>query len=138
MLVCSGVSWRNAKKTVTTSSIMATKFIACYETSNHGIWLRNLVTMLQIVEGIERSIKIYYDNKSVVLYSNDNRSSAKSKHIDIKFLVVKEMVQSGNISIKHLGTISIITYPLTKGLPSKIFHEHTACMGVLPLVKSLV
>jgi len=60
------------------------------------------------------------------------------KHIDIKFLVVKEMVQSGQISVEHLGTNSIIADPLTKELPPKVFHEHVAHMGVLPFEESLV
>ena len=70
-----------------------------------------------------------------MLYSNNNRSSTKSKHIDIKFLVVKEKVQcsvqSEQISIEHIGTNSMIADPLTKGLPPKVFHEHTARMGVV-------
>ena len=73
------------------------------------------------MKGIERPLKLYCDNKLVVLYSNNNRSSTKSKHIDIKFLVVKERVQSGQIFIKHLGTNSMIANPLTKGLPPKVF-----------------
>jgi len=95
MLAGGVVSWCSAKQTLTTSSIMAAEFVACYETLNHGIWLRNFVTGLQIMEGIERQLKLYCDNKSTILYSNNNRSSTKSKHIDIKFLVVKERVQSG-------------------------------------------
>ncbi|XP_040867759.1 secreted RxLR effector protein 161-like [Glycine max] len=95
MLAGGVVSWHSAKETLTTSSTMAAKFVACYVASNHGIWLRNFVTGLQIMEGIERPLKLYCDNKLVVLYSNNNRSSAKSKHIDIKFLVVKKRVQSG-------------------------------------------
>ena len=83
------------------------------------------------MEGIERPLKLYCDNKSAVLYSNNNRSSSRSKHIDIKFLVVKERVQSGQISIEHIGTNSMIADPLTKGLPPKVFHEHTAHMGVI-------
>ena len=138
MLAGGVVSWRNAKQTLTTSSTMATEFVACYETLNHGIWLRNFVTGLQILEEIERPLNLYCDNKSVVLYSNNNRSSTKSKHIDIKFLVVKEMVQSGQISIEHLGTNSMIADPLTKGLPPKVFHEHVAHMGVLQFEESLV
>ena len=74
------------------------------------------------MDNIERPLKLYCDNKLVVLYSNNNRSSTKSKHIDIKFLVVKEKVQSGQISIEHLGTNSMIADPLTKGLPPKVFH----------------
>ena len=130
------VSWRSAKQTLTASSTMATEFVACYEASNHGIWLRNFVTGLRIVEGIERPLKLYCDNKSAVLYSNNNRSSTKSKHIDIKFLVVKERVQSGQISIEHLGTNSMVADPLTKGLPPKVFHEHVVHMGVLQFEES--
>ena len=69
------------------------------------------------MEGIERPLKLYCDNKSAVLYSNNNKSSIKSKHIDIKSLIVKERVQSGQISIEHLGTNAMIADPLTKGLP---------------------
>ena len=90
------------------------------------------------MEGIERPLKLYCDNKSAVLYSNNNRSSTKSKHIDIKFLVVKERVQSGQIFIEHLGTNSMIANPLTKGLPPKVFHEHVAHMSVLSFKESLV
>lgn len=49
---------------------------------------------LNIIKGIERPLKLYYDNKSTVLFSNNNKSSSKSKHIDIKFMVFKERVQS--------------------------------------------
>ena len=92
---------------------------------------RNFVTGLRIVDGIERPLKLFCDNKSAVLYSNNNRSSTKSKHIDIKFLVVKERVQSGQLSIEHIGTNSMVTDSFTKGLPPKVFHEHTAHMGVV-------
>ena len=66
-----------------------------------------------------------------MLYSNNNRSSLKSKRIDIKFLVVKERVQSGQVSIEHIGTNSMIADPLTKRLLPKVFHEHIAHMGIV-------
>ena len=112
---------------------MVAEFVACYKASNHGIWLRNFVTGLRIFDGIVRPLKLFCDNKSTVLYSNNNKSSTKSKFIDTKFLVVKERVQSGLISIEHIGTNSMIADPLTKGLPPKVFHEHTAHMGVVSL-----
>ena len=131
MLAGGAISWRSAKQTLIASSTMTAEFIACYEASNHGIWLRNFVTGLRVIDGIERPLKLFCDNQSVVLYSNNNMSSTKSKHIDIKFLVVKERVQSGQMSIIHIGTNSMIADPLTKGLPPKMFHEHTARMGVM-------
>ena len=51
--------------------------------------------------------------------------------LKIKFLVVKERVQSLQVSIKHISTNSMITDPLTKGLPPKVYHEHVTHMGVV-------
>jgi hypothetical protein len=79
---------------------------------------------------IKLPLKLYCNNSSVVLYSNNNRSSSKSKHIDIKFLAVNERVQSGLISIEHIGTAFMLADPLTRGLIPKQFHEHVAHMGI--------
>jgi len=111
---------------------MAAKFIACLEASNHGIWLRNFVTGLCVIDGIERPLRIYCDNESTIQYSNNNRSITKSKFIDIEFVVVKEKVQDKQISIEHIGINFMLADPLTKGLVPKIFHEHTVHMGVIP------
>ncbi|XP_068658039.1 secreted RxLR effector protein 161-like [Aristolochia californica] len=131
MLGEEAISWKSAKQTLIVSSTMAAEFIACFEASNLEIWLQNFVTGLRVVDGIDKSLKIYCDNKSVVLYSNNNRSSTKSKFIDIKFLVVNERVWDRQISIEHIGTSSILADSLTKGLTLKVFHEHTAHMGVI-------
>jgi len=93
MLAGGVASWKFAKWTHVASSTMAIEVVACYEASNHGIWLRNFVTRLHVVNDIKKPLKIYCDNNSAVLYSNNNNNSTKSKHIDIKFLVVKERVQ---------------------------------------------
>ena len=82
------------------------------------------------MKSIERPLRLFCDNKLAVMYSNNNRSSSKSKHIEIKFLVGKERVQSGQVFIEHIGTNSMIADPLTKGLPPKVFHEHITHMGV--------
>ncbi|RDX69004.1 hypothetical protein CR513_51943, partial [Mucuna pruriens] len=119
MLARGAISWKSVKWTLIAPSTMVVEFVACFETSNHEIWLRNSVTSLRVVDGIERPLKIYFDNNSIVLYSNNNKSSTKSKFIDIKFLVVKERVQNNQIFIEHIGTSFILVDPLTKGLIPK-------------------
>ena len=69
MLVEGTISWKFAKQTLVASLIMVAKFIACFEASNHGSWVRNFVTGLRVVNGIKRPLKIYCDNKSTILYS---------------------------------------------------------------------
>ena len=130
LLAGGAISWKSAKQTLIASSTMAAEYIACFVASNQALWLRNFVTGLRILDGVERPLKIFCDNKSAVEYSNNNRSTTEAKHIDIKFLVVKEKIQSGQISIGHIGTNSMIADPLTKALAPKVFHEHITHMGV--------
>ena len=72
------------------------------------------------------------------MYSKNNQSLSKSKHIDIKFLVVKERVQSLQVSIEHISTNSMIADPLTKGMSPKVYHEHVTHMGVVHIHDVLV
>jgi hypothetical protein len=94
MLDEGAISWRSAKQSMIASSTMAAEFITYFEILNHEIWLKNFIAGLRIVDIIKLSLKLYCDNSSAVLYSNNNRSSSIFKHIDIKFLVVKEIVHS--------------------------------------------
>ncbi|RDY03390.1 hypothetical protein CR513_13027, partial [Mucuna pruriens] len=56
-------------------------------------------------------LKIYCDYNSIVLYSNNNRSSIKSKFIDTKFLKEFKI----NIFIKYIGISFMLANSLTKG-----------------------
>ena len=138
MLVERIVSWKSVKQSLIATSTMEAKFVTCHEASNQAIWLQNFITELCIVDGIEKPLRIKCNNKVAELYSNNNRSSSKSKHIDLKFLVVKEIVQSFWVSIEHTSTNFMIADPLTKGVPPKVFHEHVACMNVVHLGDMLV
>ena len=64
MLAGGAISWKSVKQTLIVSSTMETEFIACYKRSNHGIWLRNFITELRIVDGIEKPLRINCDNKA--------------------------------------------------------------------------
>jgi hypothetical protein len=45
-----------------------------------------------VVGSIENLLKIYCDNESAVQYSYNNKKSDVSKHIIIKYYVVKEKI----------------------------------------------
>ncbi|RDY08250.1 hypothetical protein CR513_07540, partial [Mucuna pruriens] len=79
MLAGGAIPWKFVKQYLIAPSTIVVKFVACFEASNHGIWLRKFVTSLRVVDGIKRLLKIYCGNNSVVLYSNNNRGSTKSK-----------------------------------------------------------
>ena len=68
--------------------------------------------------------------RAIELYYNSDKSSVKSKHIDIKFLVINDKVRNHILSVDSDDTILNITDSLIKGLSPKVFLEHIAHMGM--------
>ena len=66
----------------------------------------------------------------IELYCNSDKSLAKSKYIDIKFLVIDDKVWNHIVSVDSVSIILNITDLLIKGLPSKVFLKHIAHMGM--------
>jgi hypothetical protein len=112
------------------SSMMYVKFVECYETTGQAIWLKKFVSSLIVIDSIERSLKLYCDNESVVLYAHNNKKIKAAKHINIRFYVMKEKIQNQTISLKHINTKKMIADPLTNDLPPSMFREHLADTGL--------
>jgi hypothetical protein len=84
-----------------------------------------------VVDSISRPLTLYCDNKVIVFFSHNNKSSEAAKHIDLKYLMVRERVQDHTINLEHISTKKMLQDPLTKGLPSNIFQEHIVGIGLL-------
>ena len=87
-----------------------------------------------MIDSISKPLTLYCDNQPAIIYASNNKSSGAAKHIDIKYLVVKDRIQDQTIDVKYISTKSMLADPLTKGLPPNVFKEHVAGMG---LVESL-
>jgi hypothetical protein len=92
---------------------------------------------LKVVDSIQRPLKIYCDNEPAMLYAHNNKSSGATKHIDIKFYIVKNKIQDHTISLEHVRTKEIPADPLMKGLQPNVFREHLAGMCLRESLLSL-
>ncbi|XP_052734062.1 secreted RxLR effector protein 161-like [Vigna angularis] len=90
LLVGRAISWKSAKQSVIATSTMEAEFVACFEATVHALWLRNFVSRLDIIDNIARPIRIYCDNFAVVFFSKNDKYSKGAKHMDLKYLSVKE------------------------------------------------
>lgn len=70
------------------------RFIACYKATISCV-VQNLVLGLYAVDFISNFIKHYYDNASGTLQSNNNKRSSGSKHIEIKYMVIRNKIKEG-------------------------------------------
>ena len=109
---------------------MQAEFVACFSATTHAIWLRNLIKELTVFDFVDRPIQLYCDNNSAVLFINNNRGLKGSKHMEVKYLTIKEKVQTGDIAVEHISTDDMIADPLTKGFRPCVFDQHVINMGL--------
>ncbi|KOM46353.1 hypothetical protein LR48_Vigan07g005700 [Vigna angularis] len=110
---------------------MEAEFMACFETTVHALWLRNFVSRLGIIDSIARPIRIYCDNFAAVFFSKNDKYSKGAKHMDLKYLSIKEEVHKRRVLIEQIGIDLMIADPLTKGLPPKTFIGHVESMSIM-------
>ena len=120
---------KSHKQSLIASSTMEAEYVACYETTCHAIWLRNFVSRFHVIDSIMRPLRIYCDNSIAVRFSKNNKTTEGSKHIDIKYLVLREKIQNGVVSIEHIKNTLMLVDPLTKCLPPKLFMDYVAHMS---------
>uniref|UniRef100_A0A2N9G0L4 Integrase catalytic domain-containing protein n=1 Tax=Fagus sylvatica TaxID=28930 RepID=A0A2N9G0L4_FAGSY len=97
------ISWRSAKQTLIATSTMEAEFVSCFEATSHGL---------------------------LVFMAKNNKSGSRSKHIDIKYLAIRERIKEKKVVIEHVSTELMIADLLTKGMPSLKFKDHVAKMGL--------
>ena len=82
------------------------------------------------MDSISRPLKLYCYNSAAVFMAKNNKSGSQSKHIDIKYLAIREHVKEMKVVIEHISTELMIVDPLTKGMPPKYFKDHVVQMGL--------
>jgi len=92
MLTGRAISWKSSKQIITATSIMEAKFVACFEATVNGLWLQNFILGLGIVNSISKLLRIYCDNSAIVFFSKNDKYSNGAKHMELKYLTVKEEV----------------------------------------------
>ena len=109
---------------------MEVEFVSCFEASSYGVWLKSFIYGIRIMDSISRPLKLYYDNSVTVFMAKNNKSGNRSKHIDIKYLTIRERVIEMKVVIEHISTELMIADLLTKGMPPKYFKDHVVQMGL--------
>ena len=94
--------------------------VAC-SASCEAIWLRKLLTGLFDLEMEETMILC--DTQSCIKMMENHVFHDKSKHIEIQYHYIRDMVQKGAIKLQHVGTNEHVADVLTKPL-SRVKFEH--------------
>ena len=89
--------------------------------------------MKDIVITFTKHVIIYYDNTSIVSMSNNPILHSKTKHISIKYHVLREKIVEKEIKLEYINTKKKIVEIFTKALPKDVFEYLRVMLGVMPI-----
>ena len=121
------ISWKTKKQNVVAMSSMESEFIALCEAAKEALFLRKLLTESS---GISPPVLIYEDNQSAIALAKSESLHQRSKHMDIRFNFLKDLVQNDQILIKFMPTEEMTADILTKGLSATAPQRHCAGLGL--------
>jgi hypothetical protein len=110
------VSWCSRKQTSVALSTAEAEYIALSVAVREVVWLRKLLA--DLFGHVLDSTVIHCDNQSCVKLSDNPMFHDKSKHIEIKYHYIRDMVQRKAVFVQYLPTdeqvADVLTKPLTK------------------------
>ena len=123
---------RSKKQTVTADSSTVAEFIATHLASKEVMWARAILSEMGHAQ-LEPTV-LGEDNMSTIAMINNDCNGQKTKHIAIRFNLIRELVQQLEITVQHLPTKDMTADILMKPLEHKLFmHLREKLLGMMVL-----
>ena len=92
------ISWASKKQPIVAQSTLKAKYIAKNVVACQAIWLRRILTDLN--ERQEDGTTICFDNISSIALSKNLVFHGRSKHIEIRYHFIRELMENGDIKME--------------------------------------
>ena len=127
-LMCGGaVLWAVRLQPTTALSTVEAEYMALAAAAQECGFLRQLLISLGMV--LSSPTIMYEDNTGWISLANNSMTTGKTKHIDVRYHFIRDMVKAKAIEITWCRTEDMIADALTKfSLPTAIHLKHTSRM----------
>ena len=115
------MSWSSKQQSTVATSSTHAEYIAAAEASKELVWLCWLLSELH--EGMLEPTKLFINNCTANLLTQNPVNHAAMKHIDIRYHFIWECIVDGSIDLKFIGTNNMGADILMKAL-AVTKHEH--------------
>jgi hypothetical protein len=123
------ISWRSKLQSMVTLSTTEAEYIAAVGAGMEILWLRNLFSELGYE--LKSSSTLYIDNQSAVAVAKNPEHHGRIKHLDLRYYWLREVVDSGQISVKYCSTVDMPADILTKPLVKVKVSAGREMLGIL-------
>jgi transposase InsO family protein len=122
-------SWSSSKQKLITLSSAEAEFVAITYAAKEASWIHHFIS--EIFRPIEKPIKLYSDNQSAIIISKNNKYQGRTKHIDIRYKWVFEIVTTHKlVDLQYRPTDRMTADIFTKPLPRPKLLRFISDMGL--------
>ena len=115
------ISWSSRKQQTVALSSTEAEYIALAELCQELLWVRRLLISLGIDIGI---IHVHVDNQSAIAMAENESSSRRTKHIDVKFHFIKNLIQGKFVQLNYTPSAENTADIFTKALSKDVYLRH--------------
>ena len=107
IMLCGGIVVASSRRQTTVAdSTTAAETIALHALVKEVLWVRNMLEWTGYKQ--EQPITLWCDNNSAVRNSREGTERNKTKHMDIKYMFIQDIVWQGLITVRHVGTSHMV------------------------------
>lgn len=106
------------------------EYMAATHGSKEEIWLQRLCSGIRFEQ---RAMKVSCDSQSKIFLAKNPAYHSKTKHIDVQYHLVRDMVESNKVLLEKVDMLENITYLLTKSMSVVKFSWCREEMGIVSL-----
>ena len=127
--ICGGtISWRSKRQEIVALSSTEAEYIALSFAAQELMWLRSFLKDL----GYEQQSNLLYeDNQGAIALSKNPENHSRTKHIDVRYHFVRDLVNKTKIQIQYCPTNVMLADLMTKGLPRQRYEELCKKLGII-------
>lgn len=122
------ISWSSKKQPIFAFSSVEEEYVAATSATCQVVWLRRMLQAL--LQPQMEEIVIFCDNQSTIAFSKNLVFHGGSKHIDIKFHFIRELVKSNEIKLSYYRSKDQFADILTKPLKEEDFNRLKNLLGM--------
>ena len=124
------MSWKSSKQETVADSTTEAEYIAASNAAKEAVWIKKFISDLGIVPSIVDPIELLCDNNGAIAQAKEPRSHQKSKHIQRRYHLIREIIERGDVKICKVPTLENVADPLTKALAQQKHDGHTRYIGI--------
>ncbi len=103
--------------------------MAACEAAKEAVWIQRLLSEIKNCE--PKTVQIRCDNQSSISLIRNPEHHQKTKHIEVKYFLVRDQQKAGRINVTYIGTEDQLADMLTKPLPRPRLEDLRGRIGVI-------